>query len=379
MIEVFWAAFCFLLSVWLIYPAFLFVAALLVKTRKSESTVFKPVVSVIVAAHNESQNLLKRISNIFSSDYPSERIELVIASDGSTDATEQVINQARVNFENIKLISIFPQGGRSNAHNLAIDLCEGEILLFTDAETEFDTDFITTIVNSFQDEKVGFASGVLKYRNEDKSIVSESAGIYWIFEYFLRVRESLLGIYSFGSGACCAVRRSLYKSIPPVGDVDFTTPLDVVLQGYKCVHVANAVAYDEMPTSPQRELNARIRMTAKNLYGTVQRWGVKGVIYHPLYSIVIFLHKLGRWLTPFGMLGLFIPNLFLLDDGFIFIITFLAQLLFYSMALAGYLGLKLPLASSIYIFCLSNIGFFIGVLRALTGKVPKLYKPVSQS
>jgi cellulose synthase/poly-beta-1,6-N-acetylglucosamine synthase-like glycosyltransferase len=377
--DVWWFACCCLMLVWVVYPLALWVLSYLKRGREKAAACFQPKVSVVIAAHNEARNLAARISNIFSSTYPEVNIEVVVASDGSSDETPSVIDRLKEKYPRIKLINIAPQGGRSNAHNVAVEHCDGEILVFTDAETVFEPSFMQKIVEFFQHEEIAFSSGVLKYRNQSSSAVTESAGIYWRFEYFLRERESRLGIYAFGSGACCAVRKSLYRNIPPVGDVDFTTPLDVVLQGKKCVHIAEAIAYDEMPDSPEREFRARVRMTAKNLYGTIERWGIEGVFKHPVYTCVILLHKIGRWLTPFGMLALFVSNLGLLSSSIFYVVTFIGQAVFYLVAFAGSKGLNIPLARTSYSFCLANIGFFIGVLRAATGRVPKLYKPVSQT
>lgn len=377
--DVWWFACCCLILVWVVYPLALGGLSYLNGRREKAVAGFQPNVSVVIAAHNEARNLAARISNIFLSNYPDAYIEVVVASDGSSDETPSVIDRIKEKYARIKLINIAPQGGRSNAHNVAVQHCDGEILVFTDAETVFEPAFLQKIVECFQHEEVGFSSGVLKYRNQSASSVTKSAAFYWRFEYFLREVESRLGIYAFGSGACCAVRRSLYRNIPPVGDVDFTTPLDVVLQGKKCVHISDAIAYDEMPDSPEREFRARVRMTAKNLYGTIERWGIEGVFKHPVYTCVILLHKIGRWLTPFGMLALFVSNLGLLSSGVFYVLTFICQAMFYLVAFAGSKGLNLPLARTSYSFCLANIGFFIGVLRAATGRVPTLYKPVSQT
>jgi len=376
----FWWFTLFLLSlVWVGYPIILLLLSALNKRFKKSNAAFTPNISVVIAAHNESMNLSARVENIIASNYPNSNIEVVVASDGSFDDTPLIIHRLREKYNCIKFIEITPQGGRSNAHNVAVKHCTGDILVFTDAETIFKPTFLNQIVNGFRYEEVGFTSGVLKYRNQSSNAVTESAGIYWRFEYFLREHESKLGIFAFGSGACCAVRKSLYRDISPVGDVDFTTPLDVILQGKKCIHVPNAIAYEEMPDTPERELNARIRMTAKNLYGTIDRWGIKGVLKHPWYTLVIFLHKIGRWLTPFCMVALFVLNLMLLFENQIFTVIFLLQMFFYLMAFAGFKKIDMPLARLSYSFCLANIGFFIGVLRAVSGRVPKLYKPVSQA
>jgi poly-beta-1,6-N-acetyl-D-glucosamine synthase len=367
-----------ILFVWVLYPLFLWLLSHFSGKKEGVTTTQNPLITVIVAAHNESKHLKNRIVNIYESDYPDSHIEVVVASDGSTDNTVETVNALMQLTSRVRLVSITPQGGRSNAHNIAVRHCSGEILVFTDAETSFKPDFLRKIADCFQDSEVGFCSGVLKYRNQSSNAVTESAGFYWKFEYFLRELESLLGCYVFGSGACCAVHKDLYRDIPLTGDVDFTTPLDVVLQEKKCVHVVGAIAYDEMPESPKNEFHARVRMTAKNLYGTIQRWGIQGLIHHPIYTLVILLHKLGRWFTPFAMLALFGSNIYLLSESSFYLATFIIQVLFFLMSFAGYMGWNVPLAQNIYSFCLANVGFFVGVLRAVTGRVPKSYKPVSQ-
>ena len=376
----YWAAVLLLAAVWVLYPLMLW---LLVKIRRPavEANVglYHPTVSVVIAAHNEAGNLAERIENIYAMEYPADRLQVVIASDGSTDSTRELIADLRQKFEKLTLVDVFPQGGRANAHNKAIPHCTGDVLLFTDAETVFAADFLKRIVRPFEDRSVGFASGILKYRNEATSQVTRSAGLYWHFEYFLRTQESLLGVYAFGSGACCAVRRDLYRDIPPAGDVDFTTPLDVVLAGYRCKHVGDAVAYEVMPETPEREFRARVRMTAKNLYGTLMRWGWKGVAYHPIFTSVILLHKIGRWMTPFMMLTVLAFNFPLLNEGVIYVVALLCQLGFYALAISGYWGIRLPLANQAYSFCLANVGFLVGVTKVLRGDVPKFYKPVSQT
>jgi cellulose synthase/poly-beta-1,6-N-acetylglucosamine synthase-like glycosyltransferase len=229
----------------------------------------------------------------------------------------------------------------------------------------------------FSDKNIGFVSGELRYLNQKKTKITQSASIYWKYEKFLRKLESELRLFVFGTGACCAVRRKLYKPIPLTGDIDFTTPLDVVLQGYICISQNVAIAWDEMPDTQKKEFKSRVRMTSKNLYGTIARWGVLGVFKYPAYSFVIFSHKIGRWLTPFAMIGVFVGSLLVPNNLFIFLLL-VAQFLFYSLAVFGYYRFPFPLSGLIYSFCLTNIGFFIGVMKAITGQVPQAYKPINK-
>ena len=377
--SIYYISLSLLFSIWFLYPFtnWLLLKSTLKNKVRIEAYSNKPDISIIIAAHNEACNLANRCENLLSQDY-SGKLEIIIASDGSTDNTQEVVNTLKQKYNNIKLIDIQPQGGRSNAHNMACKEASYDLLVFTDAETVFEPDCIANLVSSFEKPEVGFVSGTLKYLNQNNNNVSESVGLYWKFEMFLRNAESRLGLYATGTGACCAVRKSLYKPIPATGDVDFITPLDVILSGKKCMHSSKAIAWDELPGSPKKEFSARIRMTSKNIAGTLKRWGVSGIYKHPVYSLSIFFHKIGRWLTPIFLILLFISNVFLVTQGWVYALLLLGQVLLYLLGLLGFLGFHILYSSQIYSFLLANIGFLLGIINALTGKVPHLYKPVGQ-
>lgn len=364
--------------VWFLYPLILWMMQLFVSVRIDRIN-HEESISVVIAVYNEEENISRRIENIFSVDYPKDLIEVVIVSDGSTDATSAIAHSLKEKHKNIKFIDLPENMGRSNAHNRAMSYCAGDILVFTDAETAFEYDFISNIVAPFAEQQVGFATGVLRYQNVSNNTVSQSTGLYWRLEMLLRQWESNLGVLATGTGACSAVRKKLFRDLPPTGDEDFTTPLDVVMQGYRCVHVPDAIAYDRLPDTPEREFRARVRMTTKNFHGTLTRWGIKNIFRYPWHTTGLFSHKIGRWLTPFALVSLFGSNSFMLGQGGLYLVTWVMQLTFYVLALLGFFKLKIPLAGQAYSFVLVNIAFFVGVVKALTGQVPRSYTPVSRS
>jgi hypothetical protein len=167
----------------------------------------------------------------------------------------------------------------------------------------------------------------------------------------------------------------LYKNIPPIGDVDFTSPLDVRLQSYRCVQVEEAIAVDTMPTNAGAEVRARTRMTAKNLLGTVTRWGLGGVVKHPVLTGVLLLHKIGRWLTPIWLLLVLLGSLLLLPSTIgIALISIEAAAAI--LVLLGALSAPVPGASAAWSFFLANFAFAKGFLLILTGQVPTGYMPI---
>ena len=368
-----------LLYIWALYP--ILVTALSKfrnQTNEPYNNEYRPTLSVLIACLNEEESIGKRIDDIYQCNYPDELIQIVLISDGSTDNT--VKNALAKNTPNhtITIVENAQKSGRAIAHNTGVLQATGEILVFTDAGTAFDKEFLHAIVKPFSSTNVGFVTGALRYTNADRTDVTQSAGLYWKFEQILRQSESDLGINVFGSGACCAMRKTLYRDIPPTGDVDFNSPLDAALQDHLCIHQPSAIAYDEMPDSRENELKARIRMTSKNFKGTLERWGWSGLKKYPLKSIVILSHKYGRWITPFLLIALFLSSLasWAMTGGVLTTALVLAQIAFYTMGAIGFFKISAPGASTIYSFLLGNYGIMLGVIRAISGRVVATYSPI---
>ncbi len=374
-----------LIYIWGGYLLCLLALAFVTKKRREKlSANFRPKVTVIIAAHNEASILKKRIENLFDTNYPLEKLSIVVASDGSSDDTISVVNAQDNKQGPVIALEVVLRAGRAGAHNFAVAYLRATgsldgVLVFTDAETRFNVDTLSELVRPFADPETGYVAGCLIYANQKASNITQSAGIYWRYEQVLRRLETDLGLFAFGTGAVCAVRSTLYRDIPPTGDVDFTTPLDVISAGYKCLQSQTAQAWDEMPGSPQQEFRARVRMTSKNLFGTLTRWGLAGHLRHPLYSWVLWSHKIGRWLTPFAMFIVLLETLLALPNIYFF--AFLTvQVVFYTLGLFhGLTGRGGPLAGATFSFLLANAGFFVGVIKVLTGNVPSSYLPISQS
>lgn len=332
-------------------------------------------VSIVVSAYNEGDFIKRRIENLLHQDYLMNRAEIIVASDGSTDETVRVAR----NFEpdGIRVLESSQNRGRASVQNEAVKAANGNIVVFTDAETEFDRDFLKNLTKYFTDERVGCVVGNLFYKTEGTSI-SESEGFYWKFEKKLRKMESDIGILATATGACMAVRKDLWRNLSLIDDSDFITPLDVIMQGHRVVYAQDAVACDVPPSSMRGELKARIRQTSKNLIGTLKRWGWKGWIRHPLVSWGILSHKILRWFTPFFMAAAFISNIFLLRQGPVYSALFAGQVAFYILAAVGLVGellrKRIPVAPLILGFCVANVGMGIGVIKGLAGKAPAVYK-----
>ena len=334
-----------------------------------------PRLSVVIAALNEAGNLRRRVENIWASDYPSDRIEIVVVSDGSTDETADVVAGLQREDPGLVLLENEVTAGRAASHNRAHEQATGEILVFTDAETAFAPDFLSRICAAFRDPAVGFATGALAFQNGDEGVTAPSVGFYWRFEQLLRQWESDSGLNVFGSGACCAVRRGLFRAIPPTGDVDFTTPLDVVRAGHLCVHEPGAQAYDRAADTPGQEFRARVRMTAKNFRGTLGRWGIGGLLRHPVYSWVLLSHKYARWLTPLALAGVMVGTAgqAVVTGGLVWTGLLGAGGVLLGLAACHDCPRAPRIAGSLFSFLVANAAFAVGMFDAVRGAVPASY------
>lgn len=330
--------------------------------------------SVVIAAYNEEQHIGRRIENLLACEYPKDRLEILVASDGSTDDT---VKNARNYAGSMVRVLDFPHSrGRALIHNDAVAAAAGQVIVFTDAETEFEEDTLKRLGGWFTDVEVGLVVGNLIYRRRDTSI-SRSEGIYWRLEKKMRRLESDLGLLATATGAVMAVRKELWRKLTPIDDCDFTTPLDVILQGRRVIFDEQALAYDVPPSSLTGEIRTRIRQTSKNLAGTLKRWGIRGWRRFPVLSLGLFSHKLLRWFTMYFMLGAFISNSFLAGMAWPYSFLLWLQVGFYGLGVLGLLGelvgRPLPVASTVCAFCAAILGMGVGAIKGIIGRNQPVY------
>ncbi|MEW6221006.1 MAG: glycosyltransferase family 2 protein [Thermodesulfobacteriota bacterium] len=382
MVIPFWMTAGILVYTYVGYPGLLWLVARLAcrsaapaRSRRGQEDL--PGVTVVVAALNEERVIGERIKNLLAQDYPQDRLEIVIASDGSTDRTCEVARE--VGGPAVRVFDFSKRQGKARVHNEVVPQASHSVVVFTDADTEFDPACVRHLASALADPAVGCVVGNLVYRSRETA-VAQAEGAYWRYEKALRRSESRLGLLATATGAVMAVRAECWRDLTPIDDSDFTTPLDVMLQGRRVVQVEEALAYDIPPATARGELRARMRQTSKNLVGTLRRWGVRGWLEHPLASWGLVSHKLLRWCTAFFLVTLLALNLTLVQEGTIFRLFLTAQGLFYLAALAGFVGdgrqLRLPLASPIFSFVLASIGMGIGVIKGCAGRAPATFSTV---
>jgi len=336
-----------------------------------------PMVSIILTVYNEEKVIKQRIGNLLELDYPRHLLQIIVASDGSDDETNNIASKYLD--DNLILYARLEKKGKSQTQNDAVKLAQGEIIIFTDADTIFQPDFVRKVVRSFADPKVGCVTGECVYFKQLDSITTESLSFYWRYELLLRRLESNSGLLFTVSGACMAVRKGLFKPITAEYGEDCVVPLDVLIQGFRVVVDHEARAHLSNVPSPAAEYRARSRMTLRNFTGTMSRSILLDPLKFPMLSLAIISHKFLRWFTPFFLVAIFFLNFYLLFHYYYFGF-FIMQMAFYSLAILGlfphYNMLKYKIISWPFSFCVGNIGIMVGVLKALFGKKVITYRNV---
>ncbi len=260
----------------------------------SELSESLPSITVLLTVHNEERVIRQRLLNLLECDYPADRFQIVVASDGSTDQTNQIVRS--FDSTRVKLFES-PGLGKTGTQNIAIRDITSDIIAFTDADIVFDAAWLRKVAAAFRDSRVGAVDGRLLY-GEATAAMQTSQGFYWNYELKLRHLESQLGILAVVAGACFAIRRSLFVPMDPAIGEDCIVPLDIVSQGFRVVHEPLAKAWDSFEQDSRITLRRRIRMTLRNWQGTWTRSALLNPFRNPGYAFALWSHKLLRWLSP---------------------------------------------------------------------------------
>ncbi len=363
-----WVWLILILYPWLGYPLTLMVMARFAGKPGSPRP-FEPFITVLVTVHNEQDKIAQRLANLQALDYPADKLEIMVASDRSSDSTDELVREAAQGDGRVRLLSL-RSTGKSCAQNQAIPEARGEVIVLTDAGTSFQADTVRQLAAPLASQEVGCVSGRLLLADQEGAMAQDQ-GLYWRFETLLRRLESALGLLHTATGAVMAFRKDLFKPYENRYGDDCIIPLLILEQGKRIVHNDAAIASDTFPATPAKELRARVRMTLRNLTCTLSRPALLNPAAHPLLSWAIICHKLCRWLTPYFFLALLVTALVNVSQGWIRPLVLAGQAAFCLASLVGWFAsarnIRLPLFSAAFSFATANVGFFLGVLKAATG------------
>ncbi len=292
-----------------------------------------PRVSLIIPAYDEAAVIAAKVANALALDYPRDRLEVIVASDGSSDATPELACEAGAD-----QVLDLPRAGKIATQNAAVERAGGEILAFSDANSSWAPDALLRLVEPFADLEVGYVCGQVRFLDPAGD---NQEGLYWRYEMSIRELESGLGGVTGGNGAIYALRADSYISLPPGASHDLSLPFELAKRGQRSLYAPRALAEERMVPTLEGEF-ARKRRMMIGLWDIVVREGMispRG--YRPLYAFQIASHRLLRYLTPFLHLAALAANLALLGDGWVYRLTFGVQV---AVLLAALLGRFYPAA-----------------------------------
>ena len=325
-----------ILFIYIGYPLCTLILSILFGQSVKKNDEELPSVSLLIAAYNEEKIIERKILNALEIDYPREKLDIVVVSDGSTDRTDEITSYYRT--RGVQLFRVEGRVGKTQARNQAVLASRKEIIVFSDATAMFNKDVIRKLVRNFADKKVGMVSGNLVYRNEKKSAIGLVTQIYWAYESLIKRAQSRLFSLTGSVGCLNAFRRHLYHVLPPNIIEDFTQPLMILAQNYKVVYESEAVAYERTTQKPEQEFLMRVRVIRGGMHGLIYALRQLSFMKHQGIIAQLFFHKVLRWMVPFFLIQLFLVNVYCfltLNTPFID----LAMLLQFAFYLFGVLGI----------------------------------------
>jgi cellulose synthase/poly-beta-1,6-N-acetylglucosamine synthase-like glycosyltransferase len=375
-IEVtFWVCSFLILYVLIGYPILSLVLASIVRKKVDKKEIF-PTVSFIIAAYNEEKDIACKLDQTLELDYPQDKLEIIVSSDGSTDNTDEIVKTYAD--KGVILNRVEGRRGKTHALNETVKKATGEILIFSDATGIYNKDAIKELVFNFNDAMVGCVAGRVTYCY-GSDVTSSGFKGYQKIAVAIRQAESRFGSQTSVSGSIHALRRGLFMPSPTHLSPDVLDAIHTVVQGYRVVYENNATSQEESRTRLKDEFRARVRMGVRGLpviphiLGLVFRHRKFG------YAFQLISHKILRWTLWLWMLLTLISNVFLLGQNNLYNMMAILHGLFYLLALLGIIiglkGRKVPGLSTLALFVLGTTAIGIGAFKAMGGKKMGAWEP----
>ncbi|KAA9410376.1 glycosyltransferase family 2 protein [Haloarcula hispanica] len=353
-----------LLQTFVLYPAELFLINAISPSQQTRNQSI-PSVTLVIAAYNEEEVIGEKIENSLRLDYPDSKLDIVVFSDGSTDRTDEIVRSYAT--DGIELQRIEGRVGKTVCQNKVVESIETDLVVFSDANSMYDPDAIEHLVEGFS-EGVGCVVGELRY--DGGTVDGES--IYWRYERQIKQLESDFFSLVGGNGAIYAVRRESYVSLPEDAISDFAEPLAIVRGGERVTYEPDAVARENTEEEIEEELSRRVRIISRSWNSLVDNLDLLNPMSRPKFAFQLFSHKVLRWLSPLFLIVALVSSglLIYFTDWLIYRVIFSSQILFYSLAAAGWLfevfNLDAPTIIHVpHYFVISNLGMAQGLIEFL--------------
>lgn len=365
--------------VYLIYPTLAFLLGNLLRRsiNYAHSEPYLPTITVIIPAFNEAKVITETVLNKLQSDYPADKVDVIVVSDESEDGTDDLVRA--IDDRRVTLIRQSPRAGKTSGLNLAMAQTTGEIIVFSDANSLYAPNTLHMLVAPFADPTVGYVTGRMVYKAPDGSLTGDGCSTYMSYENRLRAYETKMGSIVGVDGGVDATRRSIYVPMNADQLPDFVQPLQVREQGLRVVYEPRALLYEDALAEVEDEFRMRVRVGLRAFHAIKEKSALLNPFRFGLYSWQLFSHKVLRYLAPLFMLSALVTNLPLAYSGSVFWQAVLAgQILFYAQALLGHvLRHKSPprFIGLIYYLCVVNLASGIAFVQFLMGRKQVIWKP----
>ncbi len=376
---VFWICVALLGYVYFGYPLLVYAVSRLFPKKVHRSNI-EPSVTVLITAFNEEKAIRRKLDNTLDIDYPAEKLEILVASDGSTDRTDEIVKEYAG--RGVKLFRQDGRVGKTETQNRAIAEAAGEIVLFSDATTEYTQDVLERILPAFADDSVGCVAGRLEYVNNDDSNVGKGTQGYWNYETFLRSAESRACSLIGASGCMYAVRRSAYREMYPEACSDFLICTVLYRNDLRSVFEPSAVCFEETNQNTDDEMRMRIRVISQTLADLVRNADMLNPFKSGFYAIELISHKALRYAVPLMLAGMFISSVVLAASSPFFFVASVLQAAFYLSALVGSILERLDIRITLLVvplyFVLANLASVIAFYRFIRGERYAAWEPIRE-
>jgi cellulose synthase/poly-beta-1,6-N-acetylglucosamine synthase-like glycosyltransferase len=374
---IFWAASAAVSFSYAMFPALVLLRGALLRRPHRQADI-TPSVTVIVAAHNEIAVIERKVRSVLDQEYPTAQLEIIVASDGSDDGTAHAV--AALGSANVRVLDL-PRVGKAAALRAAVDLARSEVLVFSDANSIFAPDALRRLVRPFADPEVGGVAGNQVYvKGDDGDAIAVGERSYWDFDRIMKEAQTRAGNVTQGTGSLYAIRRALFRPMPPDVNDDFFQSLAVVAAGSRLVFEPGAVTYERVAPSRTLEYGRRVRIMTRGLRCVVAIPGVLNPARTGFYAVQLFAHKVLMRVMAIPLVIVALTSLLLFPRGLVYRIAFVGQVLFYSLAAGGLLLAKRPvghrplLALPAY-FCMIQLASLHAAWNLLTRRSFATWRP----
>jgi cellulose synthase/poly-beta-1,6-N-acetylglucosamine synthase-like glycosyltransferase len=374
---IFWLSAAALFYTYAGYPLLLLLVST-IRPQRIKRHLFQPSVSIIITAYNEERALAAKLGNTLALDYPPELLEIIVASDCSTDRTDAITRDFAG--RGVRLHRQAERLGKTSAQNAAVESSRGEIIVFSDATSMYKPDVLRSMLSNFADAEVGCVAGRLVYVDAANSRIGHGPRSYWSYESFLKKHESRAGSLIGASGCLYAVRKSAYVPLYPEACSDFIIGTKIVEQGLRAIYEPRAICTEETNRRSGAELKMRVRVIAQTFTDLWRHRLMLNPFHSGFYAVQLLSHKVMRYLVPFFLIAFCGASALLAFDSFFYGAILLVQLTGYGCALLAVAleraGVRTRILALPQYFVLANLASVIALYKFLRGERFAHWEPI---